>query len=234
MRIRISERRTWSGVNPGRPVSGSFKPRSRSHRTSSTSSSWLSRKSEIFSSSGSSRMPCCRNSRSAKVIWEFSSLICRQLYEAVGQNRSIPMAIFRAIRQNLHSMAVSQESLEKRIRNIKHQISELGDLRPGALSKQYNICGNPNCRCKANPPIKHGPYYQISFSRHGKSSSQFVREEDLKEIQRQLENYRRLRELIDEWITVPAQLSTLRLREKRRLLSESPARRRKSKLARRP
>jgi hypothetical protein len=114
-------------------------------------------------------------------------------------------------------MAVTPESLEKRIQKIKQQIGELGDLRPGALSQQYNVCGSPGCQCKASPPIKHGPYYQISFTRHGKSSSQFVREEDLKQVQQQLENYRRLRELVDEWITLSAQLSTLRLREKRRM-----------------
>jgi hypothetical protein len=126
------------------------------------------------------------------------------------------MAIFLAMRQNLCAMAVSAESLEKRIQSLKHQISELGDLRPGALSKQYNICGNPNCRCKADPPVKHGPYYQISFTRHGKSSSTFVRQEDLDEVQQQLENYRLLRQLVDEWITLSAQLSSLRLREKRK------------------
>src|SRR5437762_13699523 len=125
------------------------------------------------------------------------------------------MAVSRAMRQNLHIMAVSAESLEKRIQIIKQQISQLGDLRPGALSKQYNICGNPNCRCKADPPVKHGPYYQISFTRHGKSSSQFVREEDLDEVKQQLENYSLLRQLVDEWITLSAQLSSLRLREKR-------------------
>ena len=125
------------------------------------------------------------------------------------------MAIFLAMRENLRVMAVSAESLEKRIQSLKHQISQLGDLRPGALSKQYNICGNPNCRCKADPPVKHGPYYQISFTRHGKSSSQFVREEDLVEVQQQLENYRLLRQLVDEWITLSAELSSLRLREKR-------------------
>jgi len=114
-------------------------------------------------------------------------------------------------------MVVTPESLEKRIQKIKQQIGELGDLRPGALSQQYNVCGSPGCQCKASPPIKHGPYYQISFKRHGKSSSQFVREEDLNEVQHQLENYRTLRELVDEWITLSAQLSTLRLREKRRL-----------------
>jgi len=139
------------------------------------------------------------------------------------------MAIFRTMRQNLHSMAVSQESLDKRIQKIKHQISELGDLRPGALSQQYNICGSPNCRCKAIPPVKHGPYYQISFTRHGKSSSQFVREEDLDEVQQQLENYRQLRQLVDEWITLSAELSGLRLREKRRAAKDE-IKRRKSRI----
>ena len=114
-------------------------------------------------------------------------------------------------------MVVTAESLEKHIQKIKQQIGELGDLRPGALSQQYNVCGSAGCQCKASPPIKHGPYYQISFKRHGKSSSQFVRDEDLHEVQQQLENYRTLRELVDEWVTLSAQLSTLRLREKRRL-----------------
>jgi hypothetical protein len=142
------------------------------------------------------------------------------------------MAISVLIGHNVHVMAVTPQSLEKRIQKIKQQIGELGDLRPGALSQQYNVCGSPGCQCKASPPIKHGPYYQISFTRHGKSSSQFVREEDLKEVQQQLENYRRLRQLVDEWISLSAQLSTLRLREKRRLTREAQSRSAQSKLRR--
>jgi hypothetical protein len=125
------------------------------------------------------------------------------------------MDILGTLRHNLCVMAITEDTLEKRIQKIKDQIGELGDLRPGALSQQYNVCGSPNCRCKANPPLKHGPYYQISFKRHGKSSSQFVREVDLPEVQFQLDNYRLLRELVDEWITLSTELSNLRLRQKR-------------------
>ena len=97
-------------------------------------------------------------------------------------------------------MEAQERALEARIDRIKKQLSGLGALRPGSLSEQYNVCGKAGCRCKADPPEKHGPYYQISFTRHGKSRSQFVRKEELPKVKRQLKNYERLRELVDQWI----------------------------------
>lgn len=102
-------------------------------------------------------------------------------------------------------------SLEKRIESIKQQIAALGDLRPGNLTRQYNVCGKPDCRCKANPPRKHGPYYQVSFTWKGKSKSQFVRRQDLAVVKQQLRHYRRLRQLLDRWMTLAIELSRLRL-----------------------
>ena len=102
-------------------------------------------------------------------------------------------------------------SLEAQIENLKQELVCLGDLRPGKLSQQYNVCGKADCRCKADPPQKHGPYYQLSFTRSGKSSTQFVRKEDLAVVRRQLRNYQRLQELIDRWITLGMELSRLKL-----------------------
>ena len=112
---------------------------------------------------------------------------------------------------------MTEQSIENRIQKIKQQIAELGDIRPGALSQQYNVCGNPTCRCKATPPVKHGPYYQISFTWKGKSRSQFVRDDDAEEASRHLENYRLLRELVDEWVTLAVELSQLRMLQRRAL-----------------
>ncbi len=102
-------------------------------------------------------------------------------------------------------------TLERRIEKIKKELAELGDLRVGSLSKQYNVCGSAGCRCKASPPRKHGPYYQLSYARKGKSSSRFVRRADVKNVQNQVRNYRRLRELVDTWIDLASELSDLRL-----------------------
>jgi len=69
--------------------------------------------------------------------------------------------------------------IERQIERVKRDMVALGDLRPGSLSTQYNVCGSPGCKCKATPPHKHGPYYQVSFTRKGKSGTKFVRKEKL-------------------------------------------------------
>jgi hypothetical protein len=87
-----------------------------------------------------------------------------------------------------------------RIHTIKAALARLGRLRPGTLSRQYNVCGNPTCRCKADPPRKHGPYYQLSYTWQGRSRTEFVRREDLAAIRQQVRNYQRLRTLVEKWI----------------------------------
>jgi hypothetical protein len=112
-------------------------------------------------------------------------------------------------------MTISREKLLLRqIERVKGQLAALGDLRPGSLSTQYNVCGTPGCRCKATPPEKHGPYYQVSFTRKGKSSSKFVRKEDLNTVRRELKNYEVMKTLMDRWIEMATQLSNLRLANK--------------------
>ena len=102
-------------------------------------------------------------------------------------------------------------TLERRIEKLKSELSRLGELRPGSLSKQYNVCGNPNCRCKDAPPKKHGPYYQLSSTRKGKSRSKFVRKEDVAAVRKQLKNYAKLRKLVESWIDAAEELSILRI-----------------------
>jgi hypothetical protein len=101
--------------------------------------------------------------------------------------------------------------LESQIKKIKSELERLGDLRPGSLSEQYNVCGNPNCRCKEDPSKRHGPYYQLSFTRKGRSGTKFVKKPHLPEVKRQLKNYARLRALVDRWIELSSELCQLRI-----------------------
>lgn len=104
----------------------------------------------------------------------------------------------------------TERALQARINRIKRSLATLGDLRPGTLSAQFNVCGNPTCRCKADPPQKHGPYHQVSYTRKGKSRSEFVRKENLSSVRKQIQNYDKLRQLIDQWLDLSIELDRLR------------------------
>lgn len=99
--------------------------------------------------------------------------------------------------------------LQRRIDAIKRQIVDLGPLRPGTLSRQYNVCGNPTCRCKADPPHKHGPYHQLSYTWRRKSRTHFIREEDFPRIQHEVANYERLRALVAEWVDAALEIARI-------------------------
>ena len=108
---------------------------------------------------------------------------------------------------------------ENRIEKIKAEIIKIGAMRPGSLNKQYTVCGKANCRCK-NPekPEKHGPYYQLSYVHEGKSTSQFIQKELTGKVSEQLETYKKLRALVNEWVGLALQLAKEELRlDKERL-----------------
>lgn len=107
-----------------------------------------------------------------------------------------------------------EAALQRQIEKVKRDLAALGDLRPGSLSTQYNVCGSPGCRCKADPPVKHGPYYQVSYTRKGKSSTKFVKKEDLATVRKQIKNYERMKLLMEKWIDLAMELSILRLAKK--------------------
>ncbi|MGH2375403.1 MAG: DUF6788 family protein [bacterium] len=105
--------------------------------------------------------------------------------------------------------------LQRQVERIKQELLKLGDLRPGSLSEQFNVCGTPGCKCKRSPPQKHGPYYQVSYTRKGKSGTKFVSRGQVAMVKRQLRNYARMRQMADRWIEAATELSELRLEDKK-------------------
>ncbi|MFC1572017.1 DUF6788 family protein [Candidatus Eisenbacteria bacterium] len=63
---------------------------------------------------------------------------------------------------------------ERRVEQLKRKLAQLGPMLPGSISEQWNVCGTPGCQCKdPDKPKKHGPYYQLSFTVGGRSSTMF-------------------------------------------------------------
>ena len=107
----------------------------------------------------------------------------------------------------------SIQTIQRKIQSLKQELLELGEMRPGSLTRQYNVCGKPHCRCKdSRHPKRHGPYYQLSYVHRGKNTTEFVRRTNVPEVKRQLANYKRFRKLTDQWVDAALKLAKLKLK----------------------
>jgi hypothetical protein len=117
---------------------------------------------------------------------------------------------------------MQEEKLEAQIAKIKVQLLKIGLMRPGSLSQQYSACQKKGCKC-VDPvnPQKHGPFYQISYARRGKSTSQFVRPQFVPQVRKQLAAYKKFKALTDKWVELALELSKLKMEAAR----QTPSRR---------
>lgn len=91
---------------------------------------------------------------------------------------------------------------------LKKKIAQMGPMLPGSLSEQWNVCGTPGCRCKdVDNPVKHGPYYQLSFTVAGKSSTMFIKKQDVPEVRKRIKRYRQFKRLTIELVQASVALT---------------------------
>lgn len=90
---------------------------------------------------------------------------------------------------------------KKSFEQLKQKLLTLGPVLPGSISEQWNVCGTPGCKCKdTENPKKHGPYYQLSFSIGGRSSSLFIKKEDIAEARKSVKRYQEFKKLTMELV----------------------------------
>jgi hypothetical protein len=69
---------------------------------------------------------------------------------------------------------------------------------PGTLASRYMRCGKTNCRCKAEPPILHGPYLHWTRTVAGKTVTRTLTPAQAERYEPWFDNARRLRELLTD------------------------------------
>jgi len=88
--------------------------------------------------------------------------------------------------------------IERRIEKIKAELAEIGEMRPGSLTRQYK-----------DPESGSGPYYQLSYTLDMKSRTDYIRRECVSDIRRQVRNYKRFKKLGSEWVALSIKHSRL-------------------------
>jgi hypothetical protein len=81
---------------------------------------------------------------------------------------------------------------------IAAELASLGLALPGTLIERHVRCGKPRCRCHADPPVLHGPYWQWTRKVAGKTITRLVPDDQLDDYRQWLDNHRKLRALVAE------------------------------------
>jgi hypothetical protein len=81
---------------------------------------------------------------------------------------------------------------EQRFQDLKTNLSEVGPFRRGSVQRRFMPCGKSGCRCQANPPELHGPYYQWTRKVDGKTVTVRLTTEQAQLVREWVANARRI------------------------------------------
>lgn len=93
------------------------------------------------------------------------------------------------------------------------ELATIGFISPGSVVSRYTSCGKTGCRCQADPPQRHGPYYQWSRAVAGKTVSRRLNQAEAELYRSWIDNRRRLEQIIAQMEQTSAAASDLLLRQ---------------------
>lgn len=94
------------------------------------------------------------------------------------------------------------KQLEGKICDIRNEIAAIGDIRPGSLTQQS----------RATKGEQYGRYWSLSYTFKNRGHTDYVPARGAEQVRAETENYKRLRELIEEWTEAGIELSKLRIK----------------------
>lgn len=102
---------------------------------------------------------------------------------------------------------------ERRYRELAEQLGSIGLISSGSVTRRFTYCASAGCRCHADPPRPHGPYYQWTTKVNGKTVTRRLSAEEARLYEEWIANDRKMRRLIAQMRQVAAKASEIRLAE---------------------
>lgn len=105
---------------------------------------------------------------------------------------------------------------ERRYRELAAQVAEIGFVMGGSLTQRRTRCGTSTCRCHADPPQLHGPYWQWTTKVAGKTVTRRLSDDEAALYQEWIANNRQLRDLSRQMRALAAKATAITLRHAKR------------------
>ncbi len=105
------------------------------------------------------------------------------------------------------------EEYNERHRDLAAQIAQIGIIAAGSVTRRFTRCTSVGCRCNADPPTPHGPYWQWTAKVNGKTVTKRLAAQEAALYREWIGNDRRIRALLDQIRKVDAKAAELLLKE---------------------
>lgn len=93
----------------------------------------------------------------------------------------------------------NRRRLRQRTEALRRAIAAMDFVSSGTLLTRTKVCGQPGCRCATDPAARHGPYFEFNRREGGRLIHRAVTPALVPQVQRALENRRRIQTLLAEW-----------------------------------
>lgn len=90
------------------------------------------------------------------------------------------------------------QTARDRFQQLTAELTPSGFISSGSVVRRFMTCGKPNCRCHADPPQLHGPYYQLNQVAGGRTSTRHLSAAQARLYQEWIGNRRRLTKTLKE------------------------------------
>ena len=102
---------------------------------------------------------------------------------------------------------------ERRYQELAAQLATIGLIYSGSVTRRYTHCGTPGCKCHADPPQPHGPYYQWTAKDNGKTITRRLNPTEAELYQEWIDNDRQLRRILQQMRQIAVKAAELKLEQ---------------------
>ncbi|MGH8296549.1 MAG: DUF6788 family protein [Steroidobacteraceae bacterium] len=87
---------------------------------------------------------------------------------------------------------------ERRYRDLARSLADIGFIASGSVTRRLTHCNKAGCRCGADPPRLHGPYYQWTAKVAGRTVTRRLSSTEAALYTEWIANDRQLRQIIND------------------------------------
>jgi len=98
------------------------------------------------------------------------------------------------------------EKLAKKYAELQKQFVQIGYICNGSIMSLYRKCGKPNCGCKEDPQMRHGPYFIWTRKEKNKTVTRSLSEKKAKHCSKYIQNFKKMENIIKEMKKITTQI----------------------------